>query len=310
MKHFSFVLLLLVFLCVLVVTKAEETPPASKQTVQQLYPDLTQGALSLAVLEDLPEGILLQAGSVQITLDTIAKLIDSQPASVRDEFKNNAFFLLEQEAVQRILPELAKQALASTGTEPPKEDFALMEQFFQTVVFQSLQVSEPEIKTFYEANPDLFGGASFEQVKAPLKAYLLDRKKQQAASEYIQKLGEQIPIRVSKDWLIKQAQAALENPVDKARRSGKPSLADFGADGCRPCEMMTPILETLRKKYEGKLNVVFVHIRKHPILASRYGIQAIPVQIFYDASGKEVFRHEGFFPQDEIEKKLKEIGVP
>jgi len=287
MKHFPFVLLLLVFLCASVGSKAEETPPASKQTVQQLYPDLTQGALSLAVPEDLPEGILLQAGAVQITLDTIAKLIDSQPASVRDEFKNNAFFLLEQEAVERILPELAKKVLPASEDKSGKSTWALVDEFFETVVFQSVQVSEEEMLTFYKANPDLFGGASLEQVKAPLKAYLLDRKKQQAASEYIQKLGEQIPIRVSKDWLIKQAQAALENPVDKARRSQKPSLVDFGADGCRPCEMMTPILETLRKKYEGKLNVVFVHVRKQPILASRYGIQAIPVQIFLTRTAKK-----------------------
>ncbi|MEJ5259170.1 MAG: thioredoxin family protein [Anaerohalosphaeraceae bacterium] len=309
MKHVSSVLLLLVLLCAPAVSEAEEIPPAAEQTVQQLYPDLTRGALALAVLEDLPEGILLKAGPVEISLEAIAKIINSQPASVRDEYKNNAFFILEQEAVERILPELAKKALAVSEETAAKSDWALVEEFFETAVFNSVQVSEEEMRTFYKANPDLFGGASFEQVKAPLNEYLLDRKKQQIVSEYIRKLGEQIPIRISRDWTVKQAQAALDNPVDKARRSRKPSLAAFGSDGCRPCEMMSPILEAVRKKYDGKLNVVFVHVRRQPILASRYGIQAIPVQIFYNADGQEVFRHEGFFPQDEIEKKLQEIGV-
>ncbi len=288
---------------------AQENPPASPQTVQHLYPDLTSGALSSAVLETLPDGILLKAGPVEIPQETITKIINAQPASVQEDYRKNAFFILEQQAVEKLLFEIAKKELASSGTELPKEPLALIEQFFMTVVFQSLDVSELEIKTFYNNNPDLFGGASFEQVKTPLKEYLLSQKRQQAASEYIRKIGQKIPIQISKDWTIQQAQAALENPVDNVRRSQKPSLVDFGADGCRPCDMMTPILQTLRQKYEGKLNVLFVHVRQHPILASRYGIQSIPVQIFFDASGKEVFRHEGFFPQDEIEKKLKEIGV-
>ena len=106
-----------------------------------------------------------------------------------------------------------------------------------------------------------------------------------------------------------QAALAKDNLVDKARASGLPSMVDFGASGCQPCEMMAPILETLKKKYAGKVNVEFVHVRDEQVLASRYGIQSIPVQVFFDKDGKEVFRHVGFFPQDEIEKKLAEMGV-
>ena len=73
--------------------------------------------------------------------------------------------------------------------------------------------------------------------------------------------------------------------------------------------MLAPILETLREKYKGKVNVIFIHVGQEPILASRYGIQAIPVQIFFDKTGKEVFRHVGFFPQEQIERKLSEMGV-
>jgi len=57
------------------------------------------------------------------------------------------------------------------------------------------------------------------------------------------------------------------------------------------------------------MNVVFVHVGQEQILASRYGVQTIPMQFFYNKDGKEVFRHIGFWPQDEIEKKLAEIGV-
>ena len=55
--------------------------------------------------------------------------------------------------------------------------------------------------------------------------------------------------------------------------------------------------------------MLFVSVRVEQVLASRYGVQTIPVQVFFDASGKEVFRHTGFWPQEELEKKLAEMGV-
>ncbi len=85
-------------------------------------------------------------------------------------------------------------------------------------------------------------------------------------------------------------------------------MVDFGATGCRPCDMMAPILETLKKKYEGKANILFVHVRKEQILAERYDVQGIPLQVFFDKNGKEAFRHIGFFPQAEIEKQLAKMG--
>jgi len=114
---------------------------------------------------------------------------------------------------------------------------------------------------------------------------------------------------ISASWLKKYAALAGVNPVDKARASGKPSLVDFGSVGCRPCDMMAPILDTLREKYKEKLNVLFVHVGQEQILASRYGIQSIPVQIFFDKTGKEVHRHLGFFPQSEIENLLSDMGI-
>ena len=73
--------------------------------------------------------------------------------------------------------------------------------------------------------------------------------------------------------------------------------------------MLAPILETLKTKYSGRANVLFVSVQTEQILAARYGVQTIPVQVFFDAKGAEVFRHVGFWPQDQLEKKLAEMGV-
>ncbi len=90
---------------------------------------------------------------------------------------------------------------------------------------------------------------------------------------------------------------------------GLPRLVDLGADKCIPCKIMAPILEELKSEYEGTLKVEFIDVWKNPDEAPKYGIKLIPTQIFYDASGKELFRHEGFFSREDILSKWKEFGV-
>jgi thioredoxin 1 len=55
--------------------------------------------------------------------------------------------------------------------------------------------------------------------------------------------------------------------------------------------------------------VVFVHVRENQILGARYGVQSIPVQVFFDKNGEEVFRHVGFYAQKEVLKQLARLGV-
>jgi thioredoxin 1 len=77
-------------------------------------------------------------------------------------------------------------------------------------------------------------------------------------------------------------------------RQALPRLLDLGADQCIPCKMMAPILEELKKEYAGRLEVEVVDVWKNSAEAERYGIHLIPTQIFFDSSGTELFRHEGF----------------
>ncbi len=88
-----------------------------------------------------------------------------------------------------------------------------------------------------------------------------------------------------------------------------PRMVDLGADKCIPCKMMAPILEELRREYAGQLEVEFIDVWKNSAPAEEYGVNTIPTQIFFDASGKERFRHEGFFGKEDILAKWKELGV-
>src|SRR3989339_2160823 len=100
-----------------------------------------------------------------------------------------------------------------------------------------------------------------------------------------------------------------DNPLAIALTSGQPVVADFGRGTCIPCKMMKPILDELKATYKGRAEVFIFDIDEYSDLTEQYGINLIPTQIFFDKAGKEVMRHEGFFPKEEIVNKLKELGV-
>ena len=90
---------------------------------------------------------------------------------------------------------------------------------------------------------------------------------------------------------------------------GMVTMIDLGADKCIPCKMMAPIMAKLEKAYEGRAAIVFIDVWKHNEQAGRFGIRAIPTQIFYDETGREVYRHVGFMGEKEIVKQLGKMGV-
>lgn len=90
---------------------------------------------------------------------------------------------------------------------------------------------------------------------------------------------------------------------------GMVTMIDLGAKKCIPCKMMAPIMEKMEKKYDGKAAIVFIDVWENREQASRFGIRAIPTQIFYDADSKEVSRHVGFMSEEDIVKTLSQLGV-
>lgn len=88
-----------------------------------------------------------------------------------------------------------------------------------------------------------------------------------------------------------------------------PRLVDLGSTTCIPCKQMAPILEELRQEYEGQFAVEVIDVRMNRTAGELYGIRVIPTQIFFDATGKERFRHEGFMAKADILAKWGELGV-
>ncbi|MBM4148869.1 MAG: thioredoxin family protein [Lentisphaerae bacterium] len=104
---------------------------------------------------------------------------------------------------------------------------------------------------------------------------------------------------------------AAPTPAPERVASGKalPRLVDLGADKCQACKMMMPVLDGLKKDHADAFVTEFIDVWENPEEAKKYNVRLIPTQVFLDASGGELFRHEGFFGKDDILAKWQELGV-
>lgn len=92
---------------------------------------------------------------------------------------------------------------------------------------------------------------------------------------------------------------------------GKVTFVELGASTCTPCQMMQKVMLEMEKKYSNRINIVFYDVNTitGKPYAYQYGIRVIPTQVFLDTNGNEYFRHEGYFPLEQIESILKLKGI-
>ncbi len=89
----------------------------------------------------------------------------------------------------------------------------------------------------------------------------------------------------------------------------KITFLEFGATGCSSCRRMEKVMEEVRSKYPSEIKVQFLNVLlpANQDMMKYFGVAAIPTQVLLDISGKEVFRHTGYFSFDELDKELQKI---
>lgn len=92
-------------------------------------------------------------------------------------------------------------------------------------------------------------------------------------------------------------------------RAPLPRLIDFGAGTCATCKMMSAVLDEMAGEYDGRLAIQLIDTSTQKEITGKYSIRMIPTQIFLDADGNELFRHEGFISKEDILKKWTDLGV-
>lgn len=87
-----------------------------------------------------------------------------------------------------------------------------------------------------------------------------------------------------------------------------PRLVDLGANHCVPCRMMAPILEEPAVTFLGRLIVEVIDLTRDTEAGARYRVSVIPTRLFFAPEGRELYRHEGFMPGEDILARWREPG--
>jgi len=115
--------------------------------------------------------------------------------------------------------------------------------------------------------------------------------------------------------LLSCKKSNTENSNQTSGAAGKDSVkykiefVELGSVNCIPCKKMQPVMKSIEEKYKGLVKVTFHDVWKDEAPAKKYGIDLIPTQVFLDANGKEIMRHQGFYPEEEIDKFLQSQGL-
>jgi thioredoxin 1 len=259
---------------------------------------------------------LVEVNGEAITEKQVTEQLDTLPRQARVEYDEDPKAFVEQ-LVRRtiLLQEARKRELDRSEAFKPKlktsgkgSDELLIEMLGEEVT-RDVSVNEEDLEGFVRENREQLPSSDLQALRPRLEPLILKEKRQAALDQFIEDQMARSKIVWNAAWVKAQEAARADNPLDRALSTGRPVLADFGRGICIPCKKMQPILEALGEEYKGKAEVLIIEIDEYRALTSRVKLRLIPTQIFYDGTGKEVYRHEGFMPREAIVAKLEEMGV-
>lgn len=88
-----------------------------------------------------------------------------------------------------------------------------------------------------------------------------------------------------------------------------PTLVELVGGTCQMCLLMKPILDEIANDYPDTLCVQTIDVFENPPAREKYQVQFVPMLIFLDASGEELFRHSAPMSRADILAKWKALGI-
>ena len=87
--------------------------------------------------------------------------------------------------------------------------------------------------------------------------------------------------------------------------SKKPTLMDFYADWCGPCQALLPTIENLAEKHKSDFNIVKVNVDDNKELAGAFRVRSIPA-LFFIKDKEVVEALNGALPESVLEGKIQQ----
>ncbi|MFQ3550166.1 MAG: thioredoxin family protein [Armatimonadota bacterium] len=305
----TFILMILVVMSFVGAVYSDEKKTEEIKKVSDVFPTLTIGALAGAKVVDLADGVVLDAGDYKLKAEDVDKELERIADTYKAQFKNNKFFLLENMTAQNLVTKEANKWADENNVDKDNPEVDVLQKYFDSIA-SKVTVSDEEAKAFYDANKDMIGDQTYDDIKNDIIEYLKADKQQSEINNWVNKLSDRIEIKVDKKWTQEQYDLALDNELDKARKNAKlPTMAFFFSTTCKPCADTKPHVQSIKTEFADKLNVVSISTNDNFVLSERYGIEVVPIIVFFDKDGKEVSRNTGYISKEDLTAKLKDVGV-
>jgi thioredoxin 1 len=105
-------------------------------------------------------------------------------------------------------------------------------------------------------------------------------------------------------WLIPVAPVLAQGTMGP---TGLPKILEFDRKFCPICKASERVILAVKDRYPGQFEVEKFYIDEADAVFRRYKVAFVPTQVFLNAAGQEVARHEGAYKEEALIQKLREL---
>jgi protein-disulfide isomerase len=206
-----------------------------------------------------PQDVAATVGATTITLEQVDRQALRQPAS---DFGGARLGQALYAARRVVLDELIGNELLDQEAKARGTDRASL---VEKEIASSVQApTDADVQAWYQANPARVQGASFDQVRAPIRSLLIQQRMAASRERFLDTLKQKTRVNV-----------ALEPPREKVDVAGYPSkgpsdapvvMVEFSDFQCPFCQRAEPTVEQVLKTYGNRIKFVYRHfpLPSHP----------------------------------------------
>lgn len=90
-------------------------------------------------------------------------------------------------------------------------------------------------------------------------------------------------------------------------RAAKPVMVDFFSPTCGPCRMLAPVIDTMARKFYGRVIIAKLDTSRNQMTAAQYRIKGVPTLLFFK-NGKLVDQLTGALPEQDLARLLERFA--
>jgi protein-disulfide isomerase len=199
-----------------------------------------------------PNDVIATVGSTSITLAQVDEKALQQPATSFGSVKlSQALYEARRGALDDLVANaLLDQEAKARGTNRE----AVIE---KEITARIQNVSDADVSNWYEANKARVQNAPFEQVRQPIKNYLMQQRMGVVREEYLDSLRAKTPVRIMLE--APRQTIATANSPSRGPSSAPIEIVEFSDFQCPFCLRAHPTVEQVLKTYGDRVRFVYRH---------------------------------------------------